>query len=110
MNSESNQPRKNRQFPPTRWSLVLAVAVVSQVLLGLTTWYVRHGVPSWGVVAEQNSISQVVVCSLHKVVGMLTLMTAVLTAFCACSIRAASEQRVVMGSVDVESSLAGVAT
>jgi heme a synthase len=93
-----------------RWSLVLAIAVISQALLGLLTWYFKHGVPAWGVVAEQNSISQIVVCSLHKIVGMLTLMTAVLTAFNAWSIRATSEKRSVINSADNQPTLLGVAT
>jgi cytochrome c oxidase assembly protein subunit 15 len=60
--------------------------VVAQSVLGLATWYVRYGVPSWGVVAQQDSVPQVVVCSLHKVVGMLTLMTSVLTMVCCRSV------------------------
>ena len=69
-----------------RCAMVLVGLVVSQVLLGLATWYVRYGVPSWGVVATQESISQVVVCSLHKVLGMLTLMTSVVSVVCVNSV------------------------
>ncbi len=60
---------------------------VAQSLIGLATWYVRYGLPSWGVVAQQDSIPQIIVCSLHKVVGMLTLMTSVLSVFCSWSVR-----------------------
>ena len=56
----------------------LLALVVVQALLGLASWYVRYGVPAWGVVAELNSPSQVIVCSLHKIVGMLTLMASFL--------------------------------
>ena len=65
-----------------RCAMTLVGLVVSQGLLGMATWYVRYGVPSWGVVAQQESVSQIVVCSLHKVVGMLTLMTSVLSVVC----------------------------
>ena len=65
-----------------------AVALtVAQSLVGLATWYVKYGVPSWGVVAQQDSTPQIVICSLHKVVGMLTLMTSVLAVVCCWSVR-----------------------
>jgi heme a synthase len=69
-----------------RCAMSLVGLVVSQGLLGLATWYVRYGVPSWGVVAQHESASQIVVCSLHKVVGMLTLMTSVLSVVCVGSV------------------------
>jgi len=69
-----------------RCAMALVGLVISQGLLGLATWYVRYGVPSWGVVAQQESVSQIVVCSLHKVVGMLTLMTSVLSVVCVGSV------------------------
>ena len=71
--------------------MALVGLVVSQGLLGLATWYVRYGVPSWGVVAQQESVSQIVVCSLHKVVGMLTLMTSVLSVVCVGSVLSKSQ-------------------
>jgi len=58
-----------------RGAKMLLVLIVCQALLGLGSWYVKFGVPSWGVVAQLNSAPQIVICSLHKVVGMLTLMT-----------------------------------
>jgi len=69
-----------------RCATALVGLVVSQALLGLATWYVRYGIPSWGVVATQESVSQVVVCSLHKVLGMLTLMTSVVSVVCVNSV------------------------
>ena len=84
-----------------RCAMSLVGLVVSQGLLGLATWYVRYGVPSWGVVAQQESISQIVVCSLHKVVGMLTLMASVLSVVCVGSMllaaRGESAERVEFG-------------
>ena len=74
-----------------RCAMALVSLVISQGLLGLATWYVRYGVPSWGVVAQQESVSQIVVCSLHKVVGMLTLMTSVLSVVCVGSVLSKSQ-------------------
>ena len=74
-----------------RCAMALVSLVISQGLLGLATWSVRYGVPSWGVVAQQESVSQIVVCSLHKVVGMLTLMTSVLSVVCVGSVLSKSQ-------------------
>ena len=65
-----------------RCATSLVGLTIAQSLIGLGTWYVKYGVPSWGVVAQQDSMPQIVVCSLHKVVGLLTLMTGVLTVIC----------------------------
>lgn len=59
----------------------------AQSMIGLGTWYVKYGVPSWGVIAQQDSLPQVVICSLHKVVGLLTLMTSVITVVCCRALR-----------------------
>lgn len=56
-----------------RWVIAL---VVGQALLGLATWGVKYGFPQWDLVAVQNSSLQVAVRSFHKVLGLLTLMTA----------------------------------
>lgn len=56
-----------------RWVIVL---VIAQALLGLATWAVKYGFPQWDLVAVQNSSLQVAVRSFHKVLGLLTLMTA----------------------------------
>lgn len=89
-----------------------AKAVVSltiiQSLIGLATWYVRYGVPEWGVVAEQDSPAQIAICSLHKVVGMLTLMTSVLAVFCCWSVKPLRDER--RTSVTVNPHVAGAAT
>jgi cytochrome c oxidase assembly protein subunit 15 len=91
-----------------RWANTLLILIAVQGLLGLATWYVRYGVPSWGVVAELNSPAQVVVCSLHKVVGMLTLMASVLSAVCANLVQPRSVDRLAVQ--DVNSSMMGAAT
>jgi cytochrome c oxidase assembly protein subunit 15 len=70
-----------------RCGIALAVLVVTQSLLGLATWAVRFGLPDWGIVAQLNSPEQIVICSLHKVLGLSTLMTASLTLFCAQSLK-----------------------
>ncbi len=93
-----------------RCAMVLVGLVVSQVLLGLATWYVRYGVPSWGVVAAQESVSQIVVCSLHKVLGMLTLMVSVVSVVCANSVLPMSDRRETDRSAKFGASLMGVAT
>ena len=93
-----------------RCSAGLIVLVVSQGLLGVLTWYVRYGVPSWGVVAQQDSLAQVLVCSLHKVLGMLTLTTSVLTVVCVWSVLPVSPRRGLRERPEFGSSVMGVAT
>ena len=80
---------------------------VSQSLIGLATWYVKYGVPSWGVVAQQDSSAQVVICSLHTIVGMLTLMTSVLAVFCCWAVKPVQSSRHNM--INIGNSVAGVA-
>lgn len=53
--------------------------VIAQALLGMATWAVRYGYPQWDIVAVQNSSLQVAIRSFHKVLGLLTLMTAVVS-------------------------------
>lgn len=60
-----------------RWGLLVVLLVVAQASLGLVTWGARYGFPQWGVVAVQQSTLQVAVRSLHKVLGLLTFMSAV---------------------------------
>lgn len=93
-----------------RGSNVLLLLIVTQALLGLATWYVRFGVPSWGVVAEHNSVAQIIVCSLHKVVGMLTLMTSVVNLVCARSIQPFVADLRTTAGPKFESPMMGVAT
>ncbi len=93
-----------------RGANLLLILIVTQALLGLATWYVRFGVPSWGVVAEHNSMAQIVVCSLHKVVGMLTLMMSVMNMVCANSIQPLMTDRRTVDVRKFESPLMGVAT
>ncbi len=101
--------RRTRVAMVQRCAMALVGLVISQGLLGLATWYVRYGVPSWGVVAQQESVSQVVVCSLHKVVGMLTLMTSVLSVVCVGSVLP-TFRRGVTERVEFGASVMGVAT
>lgn len=93
-----------------RGANLLLVLIVTQALLGLATWYVRFGVPSWGVVAEHNSTAQIIVCSLHKVVGMLTLMTSVVNLVCTSSIQPLMTDRRTVDVPKFESPMMGVAT
>jgi cytochrome c oxidase assembly protein subunit 15 len=92
-----------------RGAKFLLALIVSQALLGLASWYVRFGVPSWGVVAELNSPAQIIVCSLHKIVGMLTLMTTVLNTVCAIAVQPRYADRA-FGSTTFEGSMMGAAT
>jgi cytochrome c oxidase assembly protein subunit 15 len=70
-----------------RCAISLATLTVVQSLLGLAAWYVKYGVPSWGVVAQQDSVPQIIICSLHKVVGLTTLMVGVLAVVCSQAVR-----------------------
>lgn len=92
-----------------RCALALVALAISQVLLGLATWYVRYGVPSWGVVAEQESLIQIIVCSLHKVLGMLTLMTSVVSVVCVSAV-VPSRDHQMNRSVGFDGPAMGVAT
>ncbi len=92
-----------------RGANAMLLLVASQALIGLATWYVRYGFPAWGVVAVPGSPAQVVVCSLHKVVGMLTLMAAVMNVVCAIAIQPKSN-RIPVESPQLDGSMAGVAT
>lgn len=90
-----------------RCAVALIGLTVTQSLIGLATWYVKYGVPSLGVVAEQDSPAQIVICSLHKVVGMLTLISSVLAVFCCWAVKPLQENRRV--TTNVGNSIAGVA-
>ena len=92
-----------------RFSSAMITLTLLQSLVGLATWYVRYGVPSWGVVAQQDSLPQIVICSLHKVIGLLTLMTSVLAVVCCRSLRPLHEDRQTM-LPPVGRPVAGVAT
>lgn len=81
---------------------------VAQSAIGLGTWYVRYGLPSWGVVAQQDSTPQIVICSLHKVVGMLTLMTSVVTLVCCQSVKPLRDHR--QSTIAVGAGVAGAVT
>ncbi len=79
--------RKAESVYLNRCSIALISFACVQSLIGLVTWYVKYGIPSWGVVAQQDSLPQIVICSLHKVIGLLTLMTSVLTVVCCGALR-----------------------
>ena len=70
-----------------RCAMGILCLAAAQSLVGLATWYVKYGVPSWGVVAQQDSLAQIVICSMHKVVGLLTLMCGVLAVFCSWAVK-----------------------
>ena len=65
-------------FPKVRSRAVLVgVAVFGQILLGLGVWVTKFGFAPVGLVAVQHSMPQVVARSLHTVVGMVVVATAV---------------------------------
>jgi cytochrome c oxidase assembly protein subunit 15 len=53
--------------------LVLAVTL-TQVALGLISWGVKYGIPSWGYVATSGSVLQVLMRTAHMVWGTITIM------------------------------------
>lgn len=91
----------------TRCAIALFGLTVAQTLIGLATWYVKYGIPSWGVVAQQDSLPQIVICSLHKVVGLLTLMTSVITVVCCRALRPSDTK---LATLSVGNSVAGAVT
>lgn len=93
-----------------RYAKLMVAMVVSQALVGLATWYVRYGFPIWGVVAQNGSLSQIVISSAHKVVGMLTLMTSVLNVVCTVAVQPPASQTVDSRSRSFEGSMMGAAT
>ena len=65
-------------FPKVRSRAALVgLAVFGQVLLGLGVWVTKFGFAPAGLVAVQHSMPQVVARSLHTVVGMVVVATAV---------------------------------
>jgi cytochrome c oxidase assembly protein subunit 15 len=92
----------------SRCATSLVGLTIAQSLIGLGTWYVKYGIPSWGVVAQQDSLPQIVVCSLHKVVGLLTLMTSVLTVVCCWALKPLNDTTRV--ALPVGNSVAGAVT
>jgi len=94
----------------TRYANLMVIMVVSQAVVGLATWYVRYGFPIWGVVAQNGSLSQIVISSAHKVVGMLTLMTSVLNVVCAVAVQPRASEVISPSSRSFEGSMMGAAT
>ena len=92
----------------SRCATAIVGLAVTQSLIGLATWYVKYGVPSWGVVAQQDSLPQIIVCSLHKVVGLLTLMTSVLTVVCCWAVKPLQDHE--RSTVTVQETVVGAAT
>jgi len=65
-------------FPKVRSRAALVgLAVFGQVLLGLGVWVTKFGFAPAGLVAVQHSMLQVVARSLHTVIGMVVVATAV---------------------------------
>jgi len=60
-----------------RSALLLLLAVLGQILLGLSTWVLKYGFPPTGYVAIADSTHQVITRTSHMVWGAITLMTAV---------------------------------
>lgn len=93
-----------------RYANLMVAMVVSQAVIGLATWYVRYGFPSWGVVAQTGSLTQIVISSAHKVVGMMTLMTSVLNVVCAIAVQPTASKALPTESQRFESTMMGAAT
>tara|TARA_R110002072_G_scaffold303142_1_gene495846 strand:- start:123662 stop:124474 length:813 start_codon:yes stop_codon:yes gene_type:complete len=60
-----------------RRGILVGMAVLGQICLGLGVWLTKFGFAPAGLVAVQHSLPQVVARSLHTVVGMLVVATAV---------------------------------
>ncbi len=60
-----------------RRGILIGMAVLGQVCLGLGVWLTKFGFAPAGLVAVQHSLPQVVARSLHTVVGMAVVATAV---------------------------------
>ncbi len=63
-----------------RCGLVLCGSLCLQLLLGAGSYVTRFGLPMIGYVATAGSVSQAVVCSMHTVVGMFLLSSALASA------------------------------
>ena len=63
-----------------RCGWLTAATLLFQILLGLSAYVTRLGLPAAGYVATSGSFSQAVMCSLHTVGGMLLLSSAVVSA------------------------------
>ena len=70
----------------SRCAMSLVGLTIAQSLLGLATWSVKYGILSLGIVAEQNSVTQYAICSLHKVLGLLTMSSGVMAMVCSRSL------------------------
>ena len=57
--------------------VMVGLAVVGQIMLGLMVWVTKFGFPPIGLVAVQHSLAQVVARTLHTVIGMVVVATAV---------------------------------
>ena len=60
-----------------RRGILIGLAVVGQICLGLGVWLTKFGFAPAGLVAVQHSLPQVIARSLHTVVGMVVVATAV---------------------------------
>lgn len=58
-------------------AILVGVAVAVQILIGLAVWLTKFGFAPAGLVAVQHSLPQVVVRTVHTVVGMVVVATAV---------------------------------
>jgi heme a synthase len=58
-------------------ALLVGMAVSGQILIGLAVWLTKFGFAPVGLVAVQHSLAQVVARSLHTVIGMVVVATAV---------------------------------
>lgn len=60
-----------------RLAWIAVAAMLLQVTIGIFTWVTKYGLPELGLVAVQHSAGQVVARTLHTVVGMVFVSSAV---------------------------------
>ena len=75
------------------------MAVLGQISLGLGVWLTKFGFAPAGLVAVQHSLPQVVARSLHTVVGMVVVATAVSWSVTVLRSKVATENRGINGGL-----------
>jgi cytochrome c oxidase assembly protein subunit 15 len=58
----------------------VGIAMLLQVLIGVLVWRTKYGFPSLDMLAVQHSMMQVITRTVHTIVGMAVVSTAVLWA------------------------------
>ena len=82
-----------------RRGILIGMAVMGQISLGLGVWLTKFGFAPAGLVAVQHSLPQVVARSLHTVVGMVVVATAVSWSVTVLRSKVATENRGINGGL-----------